>query len=100
MSQTALSSGVDGQTVEACPNCDTTERIARCVTGSPNSTRDATEPDYKCHHCGAIFDRPNVRPREGCGLGLHGVALFLFSVPPDADLDELPDLYDNWRDSE
>lgn len=34
------------------------------------------------------------------GCSQHGVAMFLFSVPPDAVLDELLNLYNNWRDSE
>ena len=47
----------------------------------------------------SISDEVNDDVLEG-GLGLHGVAMFLFSVPPDAVLDELVDLYNNWRDSE
>jgi hypothetical protein len=96
--QNSLDSGVNGETVEACPHCDSVTFQVR-QPGSLNSQIDASEPKYYCGDCQTGFEESVTRPAQDT-RDLHGLALFLFDCPADADLDELADLYDEWGGSE
>ena len=69
------------ETVEVCPECDTTAIYSRSGGHRGRTPRDA--PAYGCHNCGALFDEPVERARKTNAGGHRGVGKLLESADPE-----------------
>jgi ribosomal protein L37AE/L43A len=74
--QQQLDSGVDGDTTEACPHCDSARSVEK---------RQTKELPWKCFECGETFEEPTRRPSRFV-RGLTHSARFLW----EADAEDWP----------
>jgi ribosomal protein L37AE/L43A len=74
--QQQLNNGVDGDTTNACPECDSARSVEHRLT---------KEPPWMCCECGATFQEPNERPSRFV-RGLTHSARVLW----DADKEDYP----------
>ena len=60
------------ETVDACPECDTTAGLFSLVAGG-----------WGCRECGARFDEPRTRPARNTADTRQGLAAELAAADPD-----------------